>query len=763
VLFHRARVFTAKLAFTACACCLLIVSAHAAEPARSRVDNDGMLIFHQAAFVQPAGWPVISGAQVATEHIGPGVEFERWRLATAGGPLTLSIARIDVHDPNVALAVGTRYDRIVGPGEPLSTMADRRAAEIGINADYFDISGNGEPTNLVLAHGVIQHAPNGRATLRIGDGNRIVIGPVSLQMRLVAASGDGVTIDSVNDWSHGTQMMLFTQAFGMPSRADAQAELVLMPAADGHYQVQQAVTDQLTFLPLRPTDLGIAARGTAAVELLHTFHEGDLVTLEQRLDPDVPGAREGVGGGPVLLRGGAPYEDPDSPSPEERDVRYPLTGAGTSADGATLWLVTVDGRAPARSVGITRPMLASLFSALGASDAMAFDSGGSTEMVVRHLGDPRVTIANVPSDGRERSIADGLFVINAAVPGPASRVVLRSHAPAVLVGSHLAIAAEGVDANDQPVAPDGHVSYSLSPANGASIDADGLLTARVPGVVTVTARAGQASGELTVAVVPRVDSLRFAGLERAYPPAAVVQLQVTATRADGSAIAVDPDAVHWSATGDGGSIDDAGAFRSAGVASRSDVVVRAGGARAAATVLVGAHEVGLESAMTPGDGPGRWHLTKVPNDLAATLDSSKAPDGTTALHLSYDFAGGGATRAAFIERDIALEGEPLVVSVSVYGDASGAWLRAAYRNSDGVSDSMTLARRITWKGWRTMSAEVPVQARWPIVLTRLYVVAPPSEHPSGDIWLRDLGVWYPGPSKPGSFALSRGDVDSRSR
>ena len=285
-------------------------------------------------------------------------------------------------------------------------------------------------------------------------------------------------------------------------------------------------------------------------------------------------------------------------------MRYPLTGAGTSADGATLWLVTVDGRAPARSIGITRPMLASLFSALGASDAMAFDSGGSTEMVVRHLGDPRVTIANVPSDGRERSIADGLFVVNAATPGTGSaRVVLRSRAPAVLVGSHLAIAAEGVDANDQPVAPDGRVTYSLSSAGAASIDADGLLSARAPGVLTVTAHAGQARGDLTIAVVPRVDSLRFAGLERAYAPASVVQLQVAATRADGSAIAVDPEAVHWSATGDGGLIDDAGAFRSSGVASRADVVARAGGARAAATLLVGAHEVGLESSDDAGKRP----------------------------------------------------------------------------------------------------------------------------------------------------------------
>src|SRR5262249_46929944 len=154
--------------------------------------------------------------------------------------------------------------------------------------------------------------------------------------------------------------------------------------------------------------------------------------------------QEGVGGGPLLLRAGQPYEDPDAPSPQERDVRYPVTGAGISADGATLWLVAIDGRAPKRSVGITRPMFGSLLAALGASDAMAFDSGGSTEMVIRRLGDTNVTVANVPSDGRERSIADGFLVLNAATPGPPDRLIVRAPAPNVLAGSHLAISAESI-------------------------------------------------------------------------------------------------------------------------------------------------------------------------------------------------------------------------------------------------------------------------------------------------------------------------------
>ena len=753
--FHRTRVFSIRLWFTACLCGLAVGAVRADESPPISIDNDGTFAFSAATFVQPAGWPLITAAQRAAEHIGPGVEFERWRLATAAGPLTLSIARVDLREPRVALGIGTRYERIVGPGEPLSTMADRRSAEIGINADYFDISGGGEPTNLVLARGVVQHAPNGRAVLLVGDDNRIAMGPVTWKMQLVATNGTSMNIDAVNDWTHGTQLMLFTQAFGMPGQADAAAELSLAPTADGRYQVLQTETDAMTFLPLRPTDIGIAARGDAAVTLLQQFHEGDIVTLAQTLDPQLPGLREGVGGGPLLLRDGAPYDDPDSPSPEERDVRYPLTGAGTSADGATLWLVTVDGRAPARSVGITRPMLASLFSALGASNAMAFDSGGSTEMVVRRLGDPRVSVANVPSDGRERSLADGLFVMNSATPGPPTTLVLRAQAPAVLTGSHVAITAQSVDVNDQPVPPESAVTYSISPASSAAITPQGLLSARVPGQITVMARSAQASGELRLDVVSRVDELRIASVQRVYPPGATFALTVQAARADGAAIAIDSDAIAWSSSGDGGNIDAQGTFKSSGVPSRADVVARAGGARAAATLLIGAHEVGLGGAMLPGDGAGRWHLTTSPKDLAAALDAAKAPDGSPALHLSFDLGDQRATRAAFIESDVPLTGEPLVVSVDAYGDGGGAWLRIGYRNADGISDSMTLARHINWKGWRNVRAEVPPQARWPITLTRIYVVAPPSEHSAGDLWLRDLGVWYAGPRSPGSVALTR--------
>ena len=717
----------------------------AAQPASQPSDIDGVLTFAPDSFVQPAGWPAVERAEKASEHLGPGVEFERWRLATALGPLTISIVQAQLHNPYVRLAVGSRNDYVIAPGEALSTMADRHSAIAAINADYFDISGNGVPTNLLLQNGIVQHAPNGRAALLIGADNQVTLGPIGWKMTITAANGSSISVDSVNDWSAGTQLMLFTARFGLPGAAYADAEIVLTPIAPGTYRVARAATNQPTFLPLAPDDLGVAAHGDAAATLLDLFHEGDTVGVKQDWTPAMPGLSDGVGGGPLLLRDGDLYEDPNAPSPEERDVRYPLTGAGISSDGTSLMLVTVDGRSPGRSIGVTRPMFANLFAALGARDAMAFDSGGSTEMVVRRLGAAHVTIANVPSDGRERSIADGLLVVNAAPPGNASHLVLRAAAPAILEGSHLDVTAQAIDLNDQPVSTHAPIRYSLEPAQLGSIGSDGRVAALASGVLRVRASSGDATGELSLLVVPSISKLEIARLERGYAYKADVALAVSALTPSGSAIAVDPEAIRWSATGDGGQLREGAIFHTADRPSRSIIVARAGGAQAQAELLVGAHHVVLQSDLHMGDTVGSWHLVTSPKDLAAVLEFGRAPDGAEATHLSYDFGSGLTTRAAMAESSLPITGEPVAITLDVYGDGSGAWLRGAYRNADGINDTITFARRTGWKGWRTVGAVFPPRVRWPIVLRRLYVVAPPGEKQAGDLWMRNLGAWYPGP------------------
>ena len=85
--------------------------------------------------------------------------------------------------------------------------------------------------------------------------------------------------------------------------------------------------------------------------------------------------------------------------------RAPRTALGITKDKKLL-LVTVNGRQPGISVGVTLTELAEIMIDLGAVDAMNLDGGGSTTMVIRNQ------VLNLPSDGIERPVSNGIMIIN---------------------------------------------------------------------------------------------------------------------------------------------------------------------------------------------------------------------------------------------------------------------------------------------------------------------------------------------------------------
>jgi exopolysaccharide biosynthesis protein len=71
-----------------------------------------------------------------------------------------------------------------------------------------------------------------------------------------------------------------------------------------------------------------------------------------------------------------------------------------------MWLVTIDGRQPAYSVGMTFAELIALCNRLDLNDAINLDGGGSTTMVVKDV------IVNKPSDATgPRPVSDAILVM----------------------------------------------------------------------------------------------------------------------------------------------------------------------------------------------------------------------------------------------------------------------------------------------------------------------------------------------------------------
>ena len=112
-----------------------------------------------------------------------------------------------------------------------------------------------------------------------------------------------------------------------------------------------------------------------------------------------------LGVGPVLVRNG----QVDVTAQAEQfpgDIAYgraPRTAVGIMPNGHIL-LAVVDGR-QASSIGCTLTEMGELMKKFGASDALNFDGGGSSEMI---LGG---RILNNPSDGAERPLGCALVVV----------------------------------------------------------------------------------------------------------------------------------------------------------------------------------------------------------------------------------------------------------------------------------------------------------------------------------------------------------------
>lgn len=112
-----------------------------------------------------------------------------------------------------------------------------------------------------------------------------------------------------------------------------------------------------------------------------------------------------LAGNHLLVENGLPVE-------QERVRLHPRTAVALAPDGATLWLVVVDGRQPDYSEGVTLGELADILLELGASMALNLDGGGSSTMVTATEQGPRLLNAPIHTNiaMRQRPVGNHLGI-----------------------------------------------------------------------------------------------------------------------------------------------------------------------------------------------------------------------------------------------------------------------------------------------------------------------------------------------------------------
>lgn len=360
---------------------------------------------------------LISLAQVAapveqrtTETLAPGVEH----LAIKRGDFAAETGdRWQIHvlivDPRKAsLKFARAMDEIVG-AETTSSLATRHGALAAINAGFFRVAGTyrGEPDGLLIVNGKVlsESVRNGAALAltQAGGNTKAAFARFVVKAELQLNRSATIPINGFNRPRQTDELIVFTPEFHRTTLTAPDGIEVIVH----HGRVQEWYDGKGS--AVIPSDGFVLSAHGQAKQLLRPLRRGLKVDIQTQIKatPPLPFVPEAIlGGGPLLLANGNIQTNPDGFNPTSFvNFRHPRTAIGTRKDG-TLVLVTVDGRQPKKSVGMTIPELAGLMLELGCVDAMNLDGGGSTTMVIRHQ------IVNSVSDATgERAVSDALLVL----------------------------------------------------------------------------------------------------------------------------------------------------------------------------------------------------------------------------------------------------------------------------------------------------------------------------------------------------------------
>jgi hypothetical protein len=338
------------------------------------------------------------------EAVAPGIDLfrlDQTDLLSPPGPVAIQLLRLDPR--RVRLTAVLAHDQVLG-AETVPSIASRRGATAAINAGFFVIP-TGEPAGLMKIGGTlvsdtslrrgavaISTSPDGRAAL--------VFDQVSASVEIAGQTRAGafrIQAGGVDTTRPPGQVVWFNRLFNRHTdTTDAGTEWVItgLPPA----VIERRADAMRTLIP----DGGgvLSFGGAAPAPPLDRLDVGDRVSVTaiyKTTRGTSPAAWEAapdvVGGAGLLVFHGEQVREWTVESLRAGFVtdRHPRTVIGVDEDGR-IWLVTVDGRNPQLSLGMTFAELQTLARGLRLRDALNLDGGGSTTMVVRDV------VVNHPSD-----------------------------------------------------------------------------------------------------------------------------------------------------------------------------------------------------------------------------------------------------------------------------------------------------------------------------------------------------------------------------
>ena len=341
-----------------------------------------------------------------------GVEYAQFSHKLGTEPVKINLLRLDL--TKVRLDVHHALDKAIGL-ETTSSIARRKGAVAAINAGFFRLDKSvwaGDATGLLMVDGMpLSESYNDRIIIGIHNGKKTSVDFAHVRSVINLKVNNDLKVGVINgvDRSRLTNdVVVYSSNFGKSSLTSNEGlEIIVEQGRVADIQINKGSST------IPAGGFVISASGSS-IDKFSTVRAGDKVSLIT----GVVSANEGgvtkakgmiediTNGVPQLIKNGKvdiTWEQ-EKASKSFVETRHPRTAVAKMKDGKFL-MITVDGRQPGVSVGMSLYELADYLLSIGAVDAMNLDGGGSTTMFL----DGKVV--NTPSDKEgERKVGDVIVV-----------------------------------------------------------------------------------------------------------------------------------------------------------------------------------------------------------------------------------------------------------------------------------------------------------------------------------------------------------------
>lgn len=330
-------------------------------------------------------------------YLEENIKLVEIKKGTTSGPLSINLLKLDLNNKNIKIKpviAGDDFSKI----DILSEIVLKNKAFAGINAGYF--AKNGQPLSLIcLSYKVITENILERTCLGITENDKIVIDNLVFKGSITSSKGENFIISGVNRERKKNEIILYTPKFGNETKTNNKGREFIV-----RENTIQEIKEGNS--PIPKDGVVISAEGEVADLLYANLSTGDKITIDLKIETkEGEKIKDALGGGPRLIKEGSISitSGEEKFKPDVTNFRAPRTAVGLTKNNEII-LTVVDGRQPNFSIGMTLEELAKFLLEEGAFEALNFDGGGSSTIIVKNK------LMNKPSEGKERKISSALLI-----------------------------------------------------------------------------------------------------------------------------------------------------------------------------------------------------------------------------------------------------------------------------------------------------------------------------------------------------------------